>query len=260
MKRIYGKTARELMIDYVKVHNVQKDAVISKQDIKNWFAKNYPKIKVATVTCHITKMTTNNRTRIHYSPKSDGADDLFFQLPNGFLRLHDHVHDPAPIYENSTNVDIVSQAPTQNEGGDDTEFAYEKDLQNFLSKNLSTIEEGLTLYENEGINGIEFPVGDRFIDILAVDKNNNLVVIELKVSKGYDRVVGQILRYMAWIKTYQADDDQSVRGIIVAKEISEDLLLACSSISNIVLYEYQLSVTLKRICNKLKTGGGDDVV
>jgi endonuclease len=29
---------------------------------------------------------------------------------------------------------------------------------------------GLRLYEEEGITGVEFPVGRRFIDMLAVDK------------------------------------------------------------------------------------------
>ena len=103
------------------------------------------------------------------------------------------------------------------------------------------------LYHEEDVSGVEFPAGNRFIDILAVDSNNNYVVIELKVSRGYDRTVGQILRYMAWIKKYHADKNQAVRGIIIAREISDDLLLACSEIENIDLYEYRLSVTLEKI-------------
>ena len=67
-------------------------------------------------------------------------------------------------------------------------------------------------------------MGNRFIDILALDKDNNYVVIELKVSRGYDRVVGQILRYMGWLRKNQAESGQLVRGIIVAREISDDLL------------------------------------
>ena len=89
--------------------------------------------------------------------------------------------------------------------------------------------------------------GNRYIDILALDKENNYVIIELKVSRGYDRVVGQILRYMAWIKKNHADENQNVRGIIIAREISEDLLLACSTIPNIDLYEYKLSVSLDKV-------------
>jgi hypothetical protein len=53
-----------------------------------------------------------------------------------------------------------------------TEFAYEADLRNYLAKNLSLIEPGLTLYVDEatGVSGIEFRVGGRFIDILAVSE------------------------------------------------------------------------------------------
>jgi RecB family endonuclease NucS len=40
---------------------------------------------------------------------------------------------------------------------------------------------------------LEFSAGDRYIDILAVDAQGSFVVIELKVSRGYDRVIGQLL-------------------------------------------------------------------
>ena len=94
---------------------------------------------------------------------------------------------------------------------------------------------------------MEFPVGGRFIDLLAVDSSGNYVVIELKVSKGYDRVVGQLLRYVNWIKINQADEGQSVRGVIVAKNISEDLRLACAGLPDVALAEYELAVSIKPI-------------
>jgi hypothetical protein len=103
------------------------------------------------------------------------------------------------------------------------------------------------VYEEEGINGIEFPVGGRFIDILAVDREGGLVVIELKVSRGYDRVVGQLMRYVAWVKKNLAEGDQNVRGFIVARQISEDLLLACSMVPGVELFEYELSLSLRRV-------------
>jgi len=73
------------------------------------------------------------------------------------------------------------------------------------------------------------------------------VVIELKVSKGYDRVIGQLLRYMAWIEKNLAEQSQKVRGIIIARQVSEDLQLACSKLSDIRLMEYELSVKLKPV-------------
>lgn len=74
-----------------------------------------------------------------------------------------------------------------------------------------------------------------------------LVVIELKVSRGYDRVVGQLMRYMAWIRMNQAEPDQQVRGIIVARAISEDLLLAYSLLADVRLFKYELSLKLKAV-------------
>ena len=95
--------------------------------------------------------------------------------------------------------------------------------------------------------GVEFPVGGRFVDLLAVDANRSLVVIELKVSRGYDRVVGQLLRYMGWIEKNLAEDGQAVRGIILANEISEDLKLACSRVADIALFEYEIAVKVKSL-------------
>ncbi|MFM5241310.1 endonuclease NucS domain-containing protein [Aeromonas rivipollensis] len=90
-------------------------------------------------------------------------------------------------------------------------------------------------------------MGGRFIDLLAVDGSGNYVVIELKVSKGYDRVVGQLLRYISWIKKNHAEPGQTVRGIIIAKQISEDLKLACSEVPSVSLYEYALSVAVTKV-------------
>ena len=52
---------------------------------------------------------------------------------------------------------------------------------------------------------------------------------------------------MAWIEKNQAEPQQEVRGIIIARQISEDLRLACSRVAGISLFEYELSVTLRRM-------------
>jgi hypothetical protein len=58
------------------------------------------------------------------------------------------------------------------------EFAVEAHLRDFLAKNLDRIETGLRLYES----GVEFVVDGGRIDLLAVDRNEKFVVIELKLS------------------------------------------------------------------------------
>lgn len=244
MKRIYGKSTRELINEFVKSNDVKNNQKINRSQIREWFNSNYPKIKQGTIDAHITRMTINAPSRIHYNAFSDGSDDIFIQLEDRSLRLFDKENDPAPIYINSSEEE---QDEFESEIENEQEFAYEKDLKNFLAKNLSIIETGLTLYEEEGIDGVEYDAGGRYIDILALDKNNRFVVIELKVSKGYDRVIGQLLRYTGWIKENLAEENKTVRGMIIARNITEDLKIACSQIDNIELFEYSLSVELNKI-------------
>ena len=110
------------------------------------------------------------------------------------------------------------------------------------------IEPGLKLY-NDGLrDGVEYPAGRRFIDILAQDTDGQLVVIELKVSRGHDRTIGQILNYIGWVRENLVNPNQEVRGIIIAKEITEDLRLTCLLPQiPVSLREYSISFSLKNI-------------
>lgn len=244
---LYEKSVKLLFRDAIKDLAIQKNDVIERDKINSWFKKKYPLIKPGTISAHLLKLSINAPSRIHYSVDPNGKDDLFFQIDSKKFRLFDQSSDPDPIYFRPKDDENFTPEHEESKEEKGNEFAYEKDLQNFLAKNLSLIESGLLLYIEEEISGIEFPVGNRFIDILAIDSNNNYVVIELKVSRGYDRVVGQILRYMAWIRKNHAEESQKVRGIIIAREISDDLLLACSETNNVELYEYNLSITLNKI-------------
>lgn len=247
---IYDKPVRLLMSDMVDAFALSDKQSFTKKQAIDWFAQHYPKIKVGTITAHLIRLSTNAPSRLHYNAKQT-EDNIFYQIDGSHFRLYDAANDPPPI----SNESEKPPGEPQVDDGDDppvgsSEFAYEADLKNYLAKNLSVIEAGLSLYEEEGITGIEFPVGGRSVDILAVDMNKGLVVIELKVSRGYDRVVGQLMRYMAWIASNQAEAGQKVRGIIIAREISEDLLLACTLVENVQLFEYQLSLAVKQIENK----------
>jgi hypothetical protein len=207
-----------------------------------WFAQHYPNVKQGTVAAHLIRLSTNAPTRLQYSARADGSDDRLFKIDATHFRLYESGRDPTPISELTPVGDEAEEvAPTAS-----SEFAYEHDLRDYLAKNLSLIDPTLQLYNDEGVRGIEFPVGGRFIDILARDPFG-YVVIELKVSKGYDRVVGQLLRYVSWIKRHHAEPGERVRGVIVAKDISEDLRLACSEVPSISLYEYSLSVSVRPV-------------
>ena len=140
------------------------------------------------------------------------------------------------------------EAETEEEDPEETRFAYEEDLRDYLAKNLSLIEKGLTLWPvDSGGEAVEYSVDSagRRIDILAKDASGVPVVIELKVSRGHERTVGQALYYRGRIKEVLGAD--RVRIIIVARDISPQLRIATIDMPEVSLYEYRLSMTLDRV-------------
>ena len=255
---IYDKPTKELMHEFA-AQELKPGQVFSRKDAVLWFADHYPKIKSNTVERHVDGMSVNYETQRKHSPniKPDTGWDLFFKLGPREFRLWDPKNDQAPRYKADLEADIAESVVETGDFADETageddpgsrKFAFERDLQNYLVQNLGLLEPGLKLYEDEDgeFTGVEFPAGQRRIDILAVGADGAYVVIETKVSRAYDRVVGQILRYMGWVKEHLAGE-ATVRGIIVASEISEDLILATSSVENIRLVEYEISFSLKAV-------------
>jgi endonuclease len=189
---IYDKPTWALMRQMVKEMPITPGQVVTKEAVLNWFATHYPKIKEGTVAAHLIRLSTNAPGRVHYNLKPD-QDDVFFQLDGSHFRVFDPATDPPPIRIGTAKA-ILRPTSTVPSADDDepnaNEFAYESDLRDFLSKHLHVIEPKLRLFEEEGITGVEFPAGGRFIDILAVDHTGSYVVIELKLSRGYDRTLG----------------------------------------------------------------------
>ena len=125
-------------------------------------------------------------------------------------------------------------------------FALESHLRDYLAKNLST----LTIHgKNLELVSTEYPTEVGPIDILAKDNEGNFYVFELKLSKGVDKALGQILRYMGWIKKEESNG-KSVSGIIVAEKIDDKLKYAIQAVNNVDLFEYEVNFTLKSIDSK----------
>ena len=102
------------------------------------------------------------------------------------------------------------------------------------------------IYEEEGeAVGQQFQTDAGPIDILAISKDKKrLLVVELKRGRASDVVVGQVLRYMGFVKEQIAEDDQSVEGVIIALEDDQKLRWAISSVPAISFYRYQISFKL----------------
>lgn len=255
----YDKPAKGLIRDMVREWDLKPGQVFTAARAVEWFAKKYPLLQPTGIKANLALLSTNDKNRLHhYSMTRD--DDLLFKVASSQYRLYEPGKDPAPIHE-LVEGDVAKQEEITAEevaDADDgfrgeplpgsSEFVLEKDLQSYLIKNLSTIEAGLVPFNEQELSSIEAPAGNgRRIDILAKDSSGAIVVIELKVSRGYDRVVGQLLRYMNWVRMEVAEAGQRVRGIIVCRTMSEDLRLACASIKDVQLFEYTLSVSVSKV-------------
>ena len=123
------------------------------------------------------------------------------------------------------------------------QFSLERDLQKALRANIHQLEPGLTIADN----GQERQIKRGRIDILARDSNGQYVVIELKAGKAQSKAISQISAYMGAIM--QEADEKSVRGILLASDFDESVILASKVIPNLTLKKYGFQFTFQSVTN-----------
>ena len=171
-----------------------------------------------------------------FAKTEEGASKLRYYA--GLYARHQQIlagADEDPNAEESAEAEEVS-AQT---------FALESHLRDFLAKNLTTVEPGLRLYSAGGRTGVEFTIDNGRIDVLAVDRQGRHVVIELKLSRGRNRALGQLLYYMGWVDKHLGNGP--CRGIIVASQISDELRLALQRIPDVALASYQVTMSIQPV-------------
>jgi len=137
-------------------------------------------------------------------------------------------------------------------GSEDVEsasrFALEEILEEFLVANWEHTEFGKNyniLTEDGKQVGQQFPSDTGPIDILALSKDQKeYLVIELKRGKANDRVVGQLLRYMGFVKRDLCLDGKTVRGAIVAHQDDLGIRNALSMVEDVAFYKYSIDFKL----------------
>ena len=152
---------------------------------------------------------------------------------------------------------LIGEAPTQARAPivsndpdieDPAAFAMEQHLEAFLvaNWNQTLLSKEFSIYEEDGE-----PVGQQYatdagpIDVLAISKDKKrLLVVELKRGRASDVVVGQVLRYMGFVKEQIAEDDQTVEGAIIALEDDQKMRWALLSVPSISFYRYEISFKL----------------
>lgn len=133
-------------------------------------------------------------------------------------------------------------------GDDQSEFALEKHLEEFLVQNWKKTELGkkYNIFEMDGeLVGQQYPSDTGPIDILAISKDKKeLLVVELKKGRVSDKVVGQIQRYMGYVKEELAENGQTVKGVIIGLDDDLRIKRALSVTNNIEFYKYKVNFTL----------------
>ncbi|WP_179402226.1 endonuclease NucS domain-containing protein [Burkholderia guangdongensis] len=112
----------------------------------------------------------------------------------------------------------------------------ERDVQEFLADSLSeSIGEPLTLIQTE------YPVSFGRIDILAKDKLDRFVVIELKLGTASRDAVGQLQSYMGAL--VQENPESFVRGILVGSALDAGAQAALLVANDIQFVSFSIAFT-----------------
>ena len=126
-------------------------------------------------------------------------------------------------------------------------FALEKYLEEFIVSNFDQVFRGeLEIFrDGEGFIGQQYRTDVGTIDILATDRRTgDYVVIELKRVQGSDQAIGQILRYMGWVREHLSGGVHAVRGMVICQTGDERLDYALSMIPNVDAKFYKVDFKL----------------
>lgn len=145
------------------------------------------------------------------------------------------------------------QPDTFQKGGEpeeEMEFALEKYLEDFIWDNWDKVDFGQELekfVDEDGNEGKQYYTSDAgYIDILAKDKKGNFFVFELKKGRKNDEVVGQVLRYIGWVRKNLVKNNEEVHGIIIVRERDPKLEYALEEIKDKVIVKlYKVSFKLE---------------
>jgi hypothetical protein len=197
--------------------------------------------------------------REHLPRGLDPTSNTSHQLRGGLRRLGWSVQETPsevrliPPGDHATDArlgEILGQeSDSDEEESPEAYFGLEYQLRDFLAQNLGAIQvkgRKLHLYvDPTGKDGVEFSTPVGLIDILAVDDSGAFFVFELKRARSPDHAIGQLARYMGWVRE-TIGKDREVNGVIVAKEIGSNIRYAASVVPNVSLFEYEVEFHLKQ--------------
>lgn len=241
---LYDRPIRELMKDAA----ADLSPPYTVREFIDWFGEHYPKVNPKSVRAHVIGLTANDPNRHHYHV--GGLTALFVRQPDRTLLPYD------PADDTDGGDDDGPEITEPDDGGEASfeppaEFVLEAHLEDFLTGNWQSIGWGRPLdvwTSPDGQSGHQLatPVGR--LDFLCTDRQSgSLVVIELKRGRPSDKVVGQVARYMGWVRTHLAAPGQDVEGLIVAHDADDSLRYAVAAFPGLRLMTYQVTFHLSAV-------------
>jgi hypothetical protein len=157
--------------------------------------------------------------------------------------LTTHLDELINTYRSELSIEAQSLDNPENKGL----FYMEKQLEDFLILNWVNTDLGKKydlLIEDGELISQQYRTDIGPIDILAKDrKDGSYVVIELKRNQTSDDTVGQLMRYMGWVKRHL--NDPNVKGVIIAGKYDRKLDYALEFApgeTNVYIYNVSFSL------------------
>lgn len=171
--------------------------------------------------------------RLNYLNSEYGVNPIPSSGVDGFTNeIH---HNP---YKRTLEETLTSEIETSVDSS--TSYISEKDLEDYLLKNINLIEEDLRVIDRQ------VDISGGTLDILAKDKNGVLCIIELKIKEDKS-IIWQSIHYPMGLKSKL--NCGNVRMIVVAPEYSKPIRSALSKSGNVEMLKYSIEVKSNKISN-----------
>ena len=174
----------------------------------------------------------NKGTAIKCQVHIKDADEIFnYTLPNSDV--------------GSTGNNIINPQQKKISSVSESSFLYEKHLEDYIEQKW----DGISISEEYDFVGRQISTDTGPLDILAKRKDQKeYLVIELKRDRSSDDVIGQTLRYMAFIQKEYCKNGEIVKGSIIANNADLNLRNAISMIDDkIGILTYKISFDLNKL-------------
>ncbi len=150
---------------------------------------------------------------------------------NAVIQYHNFIESGTDNTQSSENTNVELELETTNR-----RFTYERDLHNTLESQAKE------LFPDYELVGSEYSIETVRLDLL-LEKERELLVVELKAGVATYEVFGQISMYMGLVK--EKFPEREVHGVIIASEIHKGLKAACSTNNDVACKKYCMKLNIE---------------